>query len=444
MWIETAPSILMLTIVGWYIRSHRQQPVLLIYVLITACYLNVFPMLNYLLSEGGGMESFSYYQWLVVLFFELPLLTTAHFVAGRSLREFSRKPERATLSPWLPLLLIILLAGFWYVALRYDLFYRRLGHAVLQSNTAEVPLFLLFIYRSAVETSFFVLMFMWTMLHYVSVESRYYRGYKWAFIIYLGSFLLFYISNSRMHVVLLLLCAFCTHPKFVEIIQRRIRLLPLGFGLAALLIGLTLLRELVLEDNNRVDTTDYVGILRTILWLIAARLDSLYILHELNRVGFNGLSFDLTGFAHAISFTFSFFIDPQTYNAIKESLVTSPTVVIVNRMLGSNEVDFPKSMALDMLLSFGFLGLLVTAVLLGNLIGRIQCRINSFRGYQIGFCVSLYALPMLLQFEKEFIGFLFAFLKWLPALLLIYWLRPRFNYLRPMDKISILNTRQSA
>lgn len=368
----------------------------------------------------------------------------AHFVAGRSIRKFSDKPERATLSPWLPWVLIILLASFWYVALRYDLFYRRLGHAGLQRNTAEVPALLLFVYRLAVETSFFVLMFMWTTLQYVCRGSKYYLRYKLMFYLYLGSFVLFYAANSRMHFVLLLLCAFCTQPKFVEIIQRRIRLLPLGFGLAALLIGLTLLRELVLEDNNRVDTNDYAGMLRTVLWLIAARLDSLYILHELDRVGFNGLGFDLTGFAHTISFTLSFFIDPQAYNIIKESLLTSPTVVIVNRMLGSNEVDFPKSMALDMLLSFGFLGLLVSAVLLGNMIGRIQRSISGFREYRIGFCLSLYALPMLLEFEKEFIGFFFAFVKWLPAFLLIYWLRPHFQYQCHIQKINISNTQQSA
>ena len=123
----------------------------------------------------------------------------------------------------------------------------------------------------------------------------------------------------------------------------------------------------------------------------------------------------------------SYFTAPENYRAIKESFVTSPSVEIVNRMLLGNEADFPKAMILDMFLSFGVFGLLATAVLLGSLITWVQRNLNGFHGFTPAFLVSLYVLPMLLEFEKEFIGFVFAFMKWIPMLVLLYLLRPRFR-----------------
>ena len=85
-------------------------------------------------------------------------------------------------------------------------------------------------------------------------------------------------------------------------------------------------------------------------------------------------------------------------------------------------------MILDMFLSFGAAGLVATGCLLGWLIGVVQRSLSSpFRDFRPSLLVSLYALPSLLEFEKEFIGFFFAFLKWSPALLLVYWTRPRFT-----------------
>jgi hypothetical protein len=444
MWIDAVPSVVMLTIVGWYVARHFKQPVLQVHALITASYLNLFPMLNYLLSDRLGMESFSYYQWLIVLLFQLPLLLITHLTAGSTARVSAYKRELAALSPWLPWMLLIVLAGFWYVALGYDLFYRRIGHMGLQRNTAEVPVALLYFYRIAVETSFFVMMFLLTTLNYVAPNSRYYWRYKMSLLACVGSFVPFYIANSRMHFVLLILCIFCTQPRTAHSVASRFGMLPLSLATATLVLCLTLLRELLLEDNGRLETGDVVDMLHSASSLIAARLDSLSMLNELDLVGFKAWGFDLTGMAHTISFNVSFFTDPETYRTIKESLITSPSVKLVNELLFRPEVDFPKSMILDMLLSFGVTGLIVTAVLLGTMIGRVQHYLNSFRGFSLAFLGSLYALPMLLEFEKEFVGFLLAFIKWIPALIFIYWQRPRFGNRRASEHAITSMPHQSA
>jgi hypothetical protein len=437
MWIHTTPSLAMLAIVGWYITRHRGQPVLQVHALITASYLNLFPMLDYLLSDRLGMESFGSYQWLVVMFFQLPLLLVAHAAAGqRLLRTPVIAREPAALSRWLPWLFVVMLIGFWYVALSYDLFFRRLGHEGLQRNTAEVPRVLLYIYRASVETAFFVIIFLSTALARVARRSRHHFWYKWTLVAYAGSFVLFFLANSRMQFILLLLCVFCTQPRLSEYLVRRLKLWRLALLLAALVLGLTLLRELVFEETHRLESDDITALLYAASWLIAERLDSLHILYELDRAGFSAWRFDLTGISHVVSFYASFFFDPGTYNTIKESLITSPSVVMVNRLLNASEIDFPKSMILDMFLSFGVFGLVATAVLLGAAIGRVQRHLSRFSGFSLAFLSSLYALPLLLEFEKEFIGFLFSVVKWLPVLLLVYWQRPRFGHGRGVSCVS--------
>jgi len=427
MWLDLVPTIAMLVIVVAFVRRHRGAPVLQIHALIGASYLNIFPALDYLFSDGLGMSGFARFQWLVALFFQVPLLLVMHQWAPR-IRSLptTPTPARARLSPWLPAALLILLAGFWVVAIGYDLFFRRLGHDALQRASAEVPALLLYLYRGAVETAFFVVVFLWTLLRSVSARSRHYGLYRLSLAGYLTTFVLFFGANSRMQFVLLLLCLICTQPGLATFVLQRVRLPRFLLLLALLVFGLTLLRELVLEDNARVDASDLPDLLTTAGWLIAARLDALAILYRLNEVGFNPFGFELSGIAHVLNFYWSFFFDPAAYDAIKESLITSPSVAIVNRMAPVDEVDFPKAMILDMFLSFGVLGLLMTAGMLGGVLIWVQRRVAVFGGFTPTYMVAIYALPMLLEFEKEFIGLFFAFAKWTPALLLVYLLRPRF------------------
>jgi hypothetical protein len=72
------------------------------------------------------------------------------------------------------------------------------------------------------------------------------------------------------------------------------------------------------------------------------------------------------------------------------------------------------------------LGLLLTATILGISLGRLQRQLVLFRRFTPAFLISLYALPMLLEFEKEFLGMMVSLIKWLPILLLLYLTRPRF------------------
>ncbi len=423
-WPELLPNVAMLVVVAWFIHAHRSQPVLQIHTLIVTSYLTVFPALDFLFSEGGGMDGFGELQLLLIIFFQVPLMLFSHHVAGPPTRRPEPMAHSMRLHAGLPVVLGILLLNFWFVALNYDLFFRRLGHEGLQRNAAEVPTLLLYGYRGAVETAFFVIAFLWTTLRRAAPETHHYRRYKWALAGYLLTFILFFAANSRMQFVLLLLCLICTQPVIARFVLKPSNLLTFGLGLMLLVLGLTLFREFLLEHNDRITSDDLPALIMAAGWLIASRLDSVVILHSLREMGFDPWGFDLSGVVHVLMFYISFFADSEAYNAVKESLVTSPSVLIVNRLLSASEVDFPKSMILDMFLSFGALGLLLTACLLGLAVGQIQRSIASSHNFQLPFLAALYMLPMLLEFEKEFIGLFFSMLKWAPALVLVYLWRP--------------------
>ena len=444
MWIDLLPTVAILAVVVWFIGQHRGLPVVQVHALIVASYLNVFPALDYVFSDGVGMAGFAGLQLLVIVFFQLPLMAVSHSWVARMRVNKVQWTAPARLSPVLPWLLIGLLLAFWFVALRYELFFRRLGHEGLQQNTAEVPGLLLYAYRGAVETAFFVIVFLWTTLRSVTRSSRHYPQYQWALAAYLITFILFFTANSRMQFVLLLLCLICTQPQISSVLLKRANLVRFGAALLVLVLGLTLFRELYLEENDRIDTDDLSAVLLAAGWLIAGRLDSVVILFRLNEAGFNPWGFDLSGVGHVLTFYISFFTDPATYAAIKESLVTSPSVFIVNRLLSASEFDFPKSMILDMFLSFGVLGLLITAALLGSILGGLQRQLVKFRRFSFAFLASLFVLPMFLEFEKEFLGFLFAVPKWTPALLMLYWFRPRFGQSQERHAPSLLSQARPA
>lgn len=427
MLLSLFPTLLMIGLIAWFVMHQTGRPVVQIHAVIVASYLNIFPVFDYILSDSRGMDEFGRYQLLVMVFFQIPFL----LVAFRSLADSGwgargAYPVAARLSVLLPWCLGGGLLVFWFVALEYHLFFRRLGHEALQQATADVPGVLLYLYRCAVETAFFVIIYLWTTVRSVAQTSKYYSTYSWLLRGYLVTFLLFFAANSRMQFVLLLLCLLCTQQQISGFFLKRHRLMYLALSLVVLVFGLTLFRELILEHNDRISINSVFNLLFDTSCLIATRLDSLKILYSLSSLGFNPWGFELSGVTHVLNFYISFFFDPQTYAAIKESLVTSPSVKIVNGMLPVPEVDFPKSMILDIFLSFGVIGLTSVAVLLGCLVGFVQRQLNYFCDFKLTFVLSLYLLPMLLEFEKEFIGSMFAFFKWSPVLLLLYWHRPRF------------------
>ena len=196
--LDLLPTTIALCLIVAFVRRNRGSPVLQIYALIVASYLNVFPLLDYLFSGGDELTTYGLYQWLVLVFFEIPMMWVANRICPRraGLPDKDRVPLPASLSPIIPALQVFLLLGFWLVALKYNLFFRRQGHEGLLEASASVPGPLLYVYRAAVETAFLSIMFLWTTLRTVTSESRHYRLYQMMLAGYLATFVLFFGANS--------------------------------------------------------------------------------------------------------------------------------------------------------------------------------------------------------------------------------------------------------
>ncbi len=165
MLLEFFASSVLIAIALAAIIANTGKPVLQTYSLIAVSYLHIFPSASYFLQDGKTTDSFLSTQLIIYLIFTAPLLI--FYFLSRSKLE-PTQPLMAnietSLSPILPLLYIGLACVFFYVAITYNLFVRRIGFRGLEENSSNVPFLLLAIYRIAVETSFFTMLFLFTIL----------------------------------------------------------------------------------------------------------------------------------------------------------------------------------------------------------------------------------------------------------------------------------------
>jgi len=202
------------------------------------------------------------------------------------------------------------------------------------------------------------------------------------------------------------------------------------FWLLVVLIAVTLLRELVFEENGRLNVVGIISTLGSTIQMLAARVDILTIFYEieLTSSGYSPLSPNLTGYIQSLYFLVSFFVDPDHYAAVKQSLQTSSSVIVVSEITKtSGIVDFPKSIVVDAVLAFGGLGLIGLALSYSSIIRYIISRSSGARVFGLSWFFALFLIPIMLQFEKEVLGLLFALIKWSPMLVLFVLCKPRFK-----------------
>jgi hypothetical protein len=200
------------------------------------------------------------------------------------------------------------------------------------------------------------------------------------------------------------------------------------FWVPLILIAATFLRELVFEDNARLEINTMLAAIGNVILMIAARVDILTIFYDLEASGYSPLSVNLAGYMQTIYFIFSFFFDPQYYDSVKQSLQTSSSVLRVIDITGSaGTIDFPKSLVVDTILTFGCLGLLFLAGVYSSAIKYVISQMSIARAFKFSWFFAAFLIPILLQFEKELLGIFFSIAKWSPVLLLVLFYKPKFR-----------------
>jgi len=421
--VDIIPLFFLLIALAAALHRNKDYPITQIYLAFVFCYLNLFPTISQILSPEPSPKFFQA-QWIAIFFFEMPLL----FLLSRRNTGRNVLPVRIQLTttssliysaPWL---LLALLALFWIVAIGYNKFFIRLDYSAFREDPNSVPTFLLFPYRVTIEGSYFIILYLIFSLRLSPRASRHRGLYRTTLWLYLLTFSVFFFVNSRMQFLLLLLCLYFIRPGFTLPRLKAGRMALFSLAAIAVIIALTLIRELFIESNDRLDASNALGLFYILGSMISDRINSLVMLARALEGGYNPFGVQSSGLLHLYNLYFSFFADPEAYAQIRASEITSPSVEIINRVMGENYVDFPKSMVLDIQLVCGSFALPFLAGLLAAGIRFSQKAVIRQGSLTPRLLAALFLLPLLLQFEKEFLGFVTMLLKLSPLFVLLLFL----------------------
>lgn len=420
--VDIAASLLILIAVGVAVSALNRFPLLQIFVIIVSAYTIFFPMLDFMSSPYPFTRTFLYHQIVFGVFFLAPLV----FFISRGAVTLAGKATTVSppveLNHYTPIILIASLALFTASSILYNLYFVRIGYGDFLLTTGSTPTVLLFHYRMMAETSFFVIIYLIAAVR-AGKGDAYRKYYMLALGLYVLTFGPFFLINSRMQFLLLLILVLVSNYE-----KGRInfpRLIAVVVSVVTLAIALTLLREFIIEDNGRLDASSSASLIRETVWLISGRLNSLTMIDTAGETGYNIFAPNLYGFWFVIKFNLSPIFDPAFYAYIKSIEQTSPSVYIMNTILLRNDVDFPKSMAVETVLMLGALGLPALAYVISRVMIWIQRKLRYDDISSVGFVLALYFLPLVYQFEKEFSGFLLSALKWSPMAAFLIISRPR-------------------
>tara|TARA_R110000787_G_scaffold10961_3_gene36433 strand:+ start:435 stop:1742 length:1308 start_codon:yes stop_codon:yes gene_type:complete len=428
--IEVIPSLFILGVTGLALTRLKHFPISQIYILFVVAYTSLFPALDLLMSPFPLKGAFGFHQSMFAIFFILPLILFILMRSRFSIVTGNQSDDIVNLNTYSPIILSASAIVFLVAALAYNLFFVRLGYGEFLQIASSTPNVVRYHYRMAVETSFFVIIYLTAIIRSYP-DARFIGAYKVTLGVYILVFGAFFLVNSRMQFLLLVILLLASNYK-TGIINFR-RLAKLGVMVVALAISLTLLRELFIEQNNRLDVSSFMILIRETVWLIASRLNSVVMIDTAGQGLYNPFIPNLDGLWFLIKFNLAAFNDPAYYEYMKAIQITSPSVFVINDILVRTDIDFPKSMMVEVLLIFGLLGLPVLAYILARVVGRIQFIVKRFSPTDPQFILALYVLPGILQFEKEFSGFLFSLIKWAPMVIFIIVSRPtiRVNNRKP-------------
>jgi hypothetical protein len=428
--IDLLPSIITLVVVGFFIVMLKRAPIVQLFIVIIAAYVVLFPALDFYLAPFPPKNVFAYHQTIFAVMFVFPLIA---FAARRLRRDalHAQPPVTTTaeLNRLVPPFLLLNLILFMATAYIYNLYLVRLGYGDFRETTGSTPTILLFQYRMTVDTSFFIVLYLIYCLKLAPPASGVVFPYRVALYSYAAVFGLFFLFNSRMQFLLLIIVIGLSTYK--RGLGNSRRLVLIGVSVVALAVTLTLLRELVIEHTDRLDASSTAVLLRDTTWIIAARLNSITMLDAAGET-YSIFSTNFSGMDFFIKFTASPFLDPAYYEYMKSIEETSPSVFVINNILSTREVDFPKSMIIDVVLIFGAFGLVPLAYILSTTVVWIQRQINTRNVTYAGFVLALYVLPLVFQFEKEFLGFITSLFKWSPLVIMAIIVRPRQRAVTPI------------
>ena len=110
------------------------------------------------------------------------------------------------------------------------------------------------------------------------------------------------------------------------------------------------------------------------------------------------------------------------------NLTTSSSVVVANEITGGGFVDFPKTIIVEIMLTFGSVSLIVLALIYSKLITTLIEIFYKSEQLSLKWYLAAYLITIFFQFEKEFFSMFFSAVKWSMILFLFILMGPSKKY----------------
>jgi hypothetical protein len=426
---------ILLIIIFLYLRRGKLQKdfFLLVFLFQLSIYVFVAPNVYSMNIEAERVNIYSTIQFLCLIFYVLPFLLTYYYLTirqenkhGAEILESSLSKISISKNNHIILLFLfsflILSVIFVYVAINYNLLFRRIGHEALYDMTSEVPKLLYYPYKIFSELGLFIII----LIFFINIKCKQNSikfFSKFTLVTYLISYGGFVLINNRLQTLILIFSIF----GFNLIIKNKKRIFSKS-AILILLLSVYLLKVVVNIRNNFVDNDGKVIITKVLNPFYQTQLDSNDPLsNRLNGIDLISIYYPKMyekGFAffepwtHSIKIFFGSLLNTNYYNNSKLNLSTNARSVIVKKYLDINIVDYNQCQLTDIFAVLGPFSLFFASVFTAFIFFKI---INSFYlGTKI-FMILLFLtmIPFVLEFEKDFMNLAIGWFKYIPLVFII-------------------------
>jgi hypothetical protein len=263
-----------------YLRKDKLQKdfFLLVFLFQLTIYVFVAPNIYSMGIETERVNIYSTIQILCIIFYVLPFLLCYYYLTIKKENKYSSAKAVSSLSKisitknysiilLLLFFFLILSLIFVYVAINYNLLFRRIGHEALYDMTSDVPKLLYYSYKIFSELGLFIIILIYLISFNTNQKIIIYFS-KLILTIYIFTYGGFVLINNRLQTLILIFSIF----GFNLIIKNKIRIFTKN-TILIILISVYLLKVVVNIRNNFVDNDGNISITEVLNPFYQTKLD---------------------------------------------------------------------------------------------------------------------------------------------------------------------------
>jgi len=386
-------------------------------------------------------------QLFALLFYELPLIVLYRFFYVKAMyKPLNSVTDIKVNSGKFKTTVILVVAAIWAfafisIALQYQMLFRRIGHEALYESTMNMPTWAFVVYRMFIDTGVFISCVL--LVLYYKVQDKYVKVIAlFSLIIYVGVYGAYVLINNRLQTIIYITTLFGVGVYFKNRATKSIKFKRV------ILFALLAIYLVKIVSNIRADflvnqgNVNVVSVFNPFYKNIGDDPDPMK--NRLNGIDMvalympempeKGLLY-FEPWTHDIKVLFGSFVNSEYAQKSKANLATNARSVILNSYLNWDVVDYYQCQLSDVFATFGPIALLFASLLVCLYFAFItKVFHNPKNTFYLLF--SFLILPYMLEFEKDFVNFLLGWVRVLPILFAIYWLKIfKITHNAPISKL---------